>query len=177
MASAARRVPVLPKSLYANVQAFQPSAKHVNADIEIAGSPKAAAIVARAAELEQAHKVDQFARIQDKGRARSEALAAQIKALQKRKAHVDARNQRHEERFITELQAGGYDKIHGFHAEYALKPAPLALQVLDESQIPDEYIRTSFVTAPDKIAIKAALQRGEEINGVALTQKVTLCRK
>lgn len=184
MGSAARRVPALPRSLYANVQAFTPTpvippapAPAAAAGPVVVPAHRAAAIAAHAAEVALSHKVDQFARIQDRGRARAEALAAQIKALQKRKAHVEARHQRHEDRFIAGLQAAGYHEIHGHAYAYSLKPAPLAVQILNESEIPDEYMRTTVVSAPDKVAIKAALQRGEAISGAALTQRVTLCRK
>jgi hypothetical protein len=170
MASALRKP--IPLSKYANMPAFVPAPKPIPAP-----DRKEALERERAGEQRRARKCDQAARVLDLLEARSASLAAEIKALQKAKAAVDARYTRIEDRVIAELQGAGYDRFHGARAEFQLRNAPLALQVENESLIPDEYMRTTVLTAPDKLAIKAALQRGEDIPGVQLTQKVSLVRR
>lgn len=49
--------------------------------------------------------------------------------------------------------------------------------MLDQNAIPAIYIREKLVSEPDKMQIKAALARGEEIAGVRLLQSVSLLRK
>lgn len=54
-----------------------------------------------------------------------------------------------------------------------------ALQIDDATKISDSYMRQPPTPdkEPDKLQIKAALARGEEIPGVHLTQTLTLLRK
>ncbi|HZQ53297.1 MAG TPA: siphovirus Gp157 family protein [Bryobacteraceae bacterium] len=162
MAALATRKPI-PVSKYANVPAFQPAPRPVP--------------LVKAEELRQARKCDQAARVLDKLEARSASLAAEIKALQKRKAAIDARYTRIEDRVIAELQGAGYDRFHGIRAEFQLRNAPLALQVENESAIPPHFFREKIVTSVDKIAVKAAIEAGEDVPGCSLTQKVSLIRK
>ncbi len=49
-----------------------------------------------------------------------------------------------------------------------------SVEILDEKQIPTEYIRTTVktTTSPDKTAIKKAIKSGQTIGGCALVQKL-----
>lgn len=173
MASALRKP--IPVSKYANVQAFQPAPRPVPAP-----DRKAELERERAQQTRLAGKCDQAARVLDKLEARSARLAAQIKALQKTKAAVDARYTQIEDRVIAELQSAGYDRFHGMRVELTLKNCPLAVNITNEKLIPNDYLRTiPASTAPDKIRIKAALERDPdlEIPGCSLTQGVRLERK
>lgn len=55
-------------------------------------------------------------------------------------------------------------------AKYAMTPP--ALEVDDESVVPEEYIKV--VKSVDKTSLKKAVQEGLELEGVRLTQKETL---
>ncbi len=74
-----------------------------------------------------------------------------------------------EDRVIAELQGAGYDRFHGARAEFQLRNAPFALQVEDESAIPPQFFREKVVTSVDKVAVKAAIQAGEDVPGCSLT--------
>ena len=43
------------------------------------------------------------------------------------------------------------------------------VDIADGTTLPDAYIRTTVTTAPDKVALKKALEAGETIDGVTLT--------
>ena len=43
------------------------------------------------------------------------------------------------------------------------------VEILDEAQIPPEYLRTKTESAPDKKAIKAALESGLDVPGADLS--------
>lgn len=51
---------------------------------------------------------------------------------------------------------------------------PQRVEVLNQSAIPNHYIRTNLTVAPDKVAIKAALERGEDVPGCELRQDMKL---
>jgi hypothetical protein len=162
----------IPLSKYANTPAFTPAPKPVPAP-----DRKLELERERAQQTRLARKADQAARVLDKLEAQSAKFAARIRRLQKRKTALDARYTKVEDRVIAELQGAGYDRFHGLRSEFQLRNAPLALQVEDESAIPPHFVREKIVTSVDKVAIKAAMQAGEDVPGCSLTQKVSLIRK
>jgi hypothetical protein len=167
MASPAR-VPHIPIHKYANVPAYTPVAKPAPAP-----APKAE----REREQRQARKIDQANDVLNALNALSARISVRIRELQRRKAAVEARYERIEDRIISEMQDNGYEKCHGVRIEFALRNAPAALKVTDESLIPDDFKRESLIVSVDKTAVKKALVNGAEIDGCELTQKVTLVRK
>ena len=54
---------------------------------------------------------------------------------------------------------------------------PPSVIIYDESMLPESMIRTKTTTAPDKIAIKKAIESGEEIGGARVVQNETLVIK
>ncbi len=125
------------------------------------------------AELKGKKAVDRASKILDRLEGRIEAYDVEIKRLQKRKALAHTRWERVQDECLERMIGAGLDKADAFEVTFS----PAALEVLDESLIPDEYIREKITTSADKIAIKAALARGLEIAGVRLTQKLSLIRK
>lgn len=43
------------------------------------------------------------------------------------------------------------------------------VDIAEGAKLPEQYVTTKVTTAPDKVALKKALEAGEEIDGVALT--------
>lgn len=143
-----------------------------------AAARKAEAHAERNAESRVKRKVEQAHAVLNALEARSKDLARQIKALQKRKQATDARLERIEDRILVEMGDAGLDKVAGLRVTFIARPSGNpSLIVDDEKAIPDEYIRETFSTAVDKLAIKAALDKGVTVPGVSLTQKVSLIRK
>lgn len=166
MPSAARKA--IPISKFANVESFAPSLCKGNR-ISLHNE--------RQQERRQQRKLDQALRVMDAAEARAKHLAELIQALQKVKARAEARRQAIEDRLISELQSAGFERFHSAANEVRLRNAPLALLVTDESEIAPHFFREKVVRSLDKVAVKAALQAGEEVPGCALTQKVSLVRK
>lgn len=159
-----------PAAAYANLQLVRPP-KPTRA------SRKAEANTERDAETRLKRKIEQAHRVLCQLEARSSRLTLAIKELQRRKAVADARASAIEDRILQEM--GAAEKVTGLRVTFSQRPSPLALAVLDETLIPAAYFHPDKLVpgAPDKIAIKAALERGEQIDGVKLTQKVSLIRK
>jgi Siphovirus Gp157 len=128
-------------------------------------------------ELRLKRKCDQADRVLSKIETRCASLAQQIKILHKRKAFLEARAAKIEDRCLEEMSAAGLEKICGMRIALIARPAPAALVVDDESLIPIGYIREKLVSSVDKVAIKSDLAKGVEVAGVHLEQKVSLLRK
>lgn len=127
-------------------------------------------------EIAAKQAIDRANGILDALEARRAIYKAQTAALKKRDELAAARIDHIEDAILTWMEQAKLTAAAGFHVTFTARPAPAALDVLDESLIPDDYIREKTVTAPDKVAIKRALAAGEEIAGVRLTQKISLVR-
>ena len=73
---------------------------------------------------------------------------------------------------FASMQATGDKDLIGLEFEAHIKGKPVAVVINDASKIPAQYMRLPEpkppVPAPDKAAIKAALQKGEAVDGCAL---------
>lgn len=58
-----------------------------------------------------------------------------------------------------------------------LNMTPPRVEVLNQNDIPKQYIRTTLVVAPDKTAIKEALKSGQDVPGVEMRQDLKLSVK
>jgi hypothetical protein len=127
--------------------------------------------------LKQKKAIDRASALLDRLEARAASYAKQIAQLQKRKKQAEARYERLEDAIVTRMQKAGVDYAPGFAVEFSTRSAPAAVQIEDASALPPEYLREKVISEPDKNAIKQALARGVEIEGVELTTRLVLIRK
>jgi Siphovirus Gp157 len=81
-----------------------------------------------------------------------------------------------EERVLELMLEAGLDKLVGNRATLSKRANAFSLVVDDLKLIPAAYLRTKTSTEADKVAIKVALDRGEEVAGVHLLQSISLVR-
>lgn len=76
------------------------------------------------------------------------------------------------------MERAGIEKIECPLFKISIKKNPPAVEILDQLSLPKEYWRTPEpkppVAAPDKAAIKAALQSGVDVIGAQLVQNTRL---
>jgi hypothetical protein len=161
----------IPASAYANLALVpKPAAK--------ATKPRAPEVAAkRDAELHLKRKLEQANTILNRLEARLEAKASAIRCLQKSKNMTAARIERIEDRFLNGMIAARVEKLSGLTTVFTTRQNAASLMIDDDSLIPDQYIRETLTSAPDKVAIKAALARDEEVPGCHLEVSVSLIRK
>ena len=68
------------------------------------------------------------------------------------------------------LNAMGVPKAERALATVSLRPGTLSVRIVDEAEIPSQLMREKVTRAPDKAAIKAALEAGETIPGAELAR-------
>jgi hypothetical protein len=97
------------------------------------------------------------------------AAAASINELAEREAEAADRL---ETALFKSMQATGDSDLVGLEFEAHIKGKPAAVVINDPSKIPESFMRTPEPTppkaVPDKTAIKAALQKGESVDGCEL---------
>ena len=170
----------LPNSAYANL-ALVPLRASAAAN---ATQTERAADIARDRERESTLKrvVERANDVLNTLDARSEQLARQIKQLQIRKAANCARIEKIEDAIVAGMDNAGLKILLGVRCSMRTQPAAAALEVIDESLIPREYMRDAKrpPAQPDKVAIKTALAKLDDVSpadwGCRLTSKISLIR-
>jgi uncharacterized protein YlxW (UPF0749 family) len=163
----------LPAQLYAVPQVARP-ARHI-----AVVDRKKTAVADHERDVRTKRKIEQADRVLNQLADRSKMLAAQIKALQRIKNAADARYEKIEDRIVREMTAARLEKAPGLRVTFSTRLAPASLIVDNENLIPAEYFNEKIVSTVDKVAIKAAIERGVEFKEGALhlAQKVSLIRK
>ena len=76
------------------------------------------------------------------------------------------------------MEKAGLTNAHGWKILLTLKPCPVSVDVFNEKLIPAQYLRTKEVTAPDKAAIKTAIEKEKlTVPGARIVQNISLVRK
>lgn len=103
--------------------------------------------------------------------ATAEAIKAAEAQMAERRKAIENRAKRIKEYLQSCMEIAGMSKIECAHFALTIKNNPASVEVLDEKQIPQDYMRevpASFVI--DKTLIKRAISDGFEVPGAKLTQ-------
>ena len=105
--------------------------------------------------------------------AEVDAIDAEIKALNARKESKKAHLERLKEYTAQALQNAGETKFESARVVFSFRKST-TVNIINADCIPEEFIKTKVETAPDKTAIKKALQNGAVIFGAELVEKQNL---
>jgi len=103
--------------------------------------------------------------------ATAEAIKAAEAQMAERRKAIENRAKRVKEYLQSCMEIAGMTKIECPHFALSIKSNPASVEVLDEKQIPQDYMRevpASFVI--DKTLIKRAIADGFEVPGAKMTQ-------
>lgn len=108
--------------------------------------------------------------------AQGDLLEAHIKAMQAKLKAIRKREGSLKDYLERNMKAAGILKIEADNGSFSAKLVknPPRVDIWDEAQIPADFMRTKTTTEPDKTAIKAAIQAGQDIPGAKLEQGETL---
>ena len=138
---------------------------------------KAGASAEHQRELKLKRAIDRAANAIDRLETRAKSYDALLRTLQRRKQISLQRAEKIENEILERMRAANLVKLTGNDRTLTLRANALSLVVVDPSKVPAEYIREKLIQEVDKVAAKVALQRGEDVAGVKLTQSVSLIRK
>lgn len=136
-------------------------------------------------EVTQEEVADTFDAIKDAMTVKIDALSAiyleaqgdevkidtEIERLKKLKARAGRTKERVTNIAANFLTVMGKDNAKGDQFTFKRRKFPPRVVVADERLLPKEYIKEKITTSIDKIAIKKALQNGEEVTGASLEQR------
>lgn len=100
--------------------------------------------------------------------ADTSAIDAEIERLKARKQVIVNRKQQLRGYLLYNMEAAGIKKIDCPLFTVILRQGVESVEIIDQSQIPNEYVTVEVVEKPDKAAIKAAIKSGKEVTGAIL---------
>mgnify|MGYP001940546257 FL=1 len=102
-------------------------------------------------------------------------LEEHIKQMNEKLKTIKARNQSLKDYLDRNMKAAGIKEIKAddgtFKASFRKSKA---VDVFDEKQIPAEFMRERITVAPDKTAIKKAIESGQEVAGAKIEERLNL---
>mgnify|MGYP000194464091 CR=1 FL=1 len=102
----------------------------------------------------------------------TKAMAAQIKDAEadmaKRRRSLETHAKGLEEYLLLNMVESGISEINSPWFDLKIKKTPASVKIEDNAELPSEFITVKTTEAPNKVALKAALNDGQHINGVSL---------
>lgn len=135
-----------------------------------ADAPERAGLEAEIVRFEEAEvrNVDNIAGYLAFCESQQEFAAAEIKRLQRRKATWEGREERLKTTVERVMKLANVKRLEGNLSTLRLQACPASVEVLDQSIVPQEYIRVTVEESVDKDAAKKALRDGAAIDGLRL---------
>ena len=115
-------------------------------------------------------KADGYARIIRNLEANAVALKTEIDRLTNRRRSIENSIDRLKENLKNAMIATGKEKIKTDLFNVTVVNNPVAVNVIDEKLIPEEYFKVEIIRKLDKISLRDAMKKGEEIQGAELKQ-------
>lgn len=115
-------------------------------------------------------KADGYARIIRNLEANAVALKVEIDRLTNRRRSIENSIDRLKENLKDAMIATGKEKIKTDLFNVTVANNPVAVNVIDEKLIPEEYFKVEIIRKLDKLSLRDAIKNGEEIQGAELTQ-------
>lgn len=107
--------------------------------------------------------------------ATEQALDEHIKAMTEKKKALQNRADKLKDYLARNMLAAGIKEISANDGTFkASFRKSTAVEIFDEAQLPDEFMRQKITFAPDKTAIKKAIESGQEVAGAKLETRQNL---
>lgn len=98
-----------------------------------------------------------------------------VDAIDQRMGQLNDRAKRLQHRFEQKksliswaMQEAAIKKIEAATVTLSLRQTPASVVITDEAALPPSMVKTKTSTSPDKAAIKAALEAGQEVPGASM---------
>lgn len=102
-------------------------------------------------------------------KAKGVAADARVADLRARRERFKRQEEAYRATVLAAMDALGMSKFSDPEFTLSISAGKPKLQIIDDAIIPDRYTEMIMTTSPDKAAIKAALERGEEVPGATMS--------
>ena len=101
----------------------------------------------------------------------------EIKRLQDLKKAKNNAIDRMKESVLNAMNIYGIEKVTSPTITVSIRKNPESVEIINEEQIPSKFLKEKTTVSIDKVAIKKAIQSGENIEGAVLTRSESLSIK
>lgn len=119
-------------------------------------------------------KVESIVKLWRSKVAERDAIKAERYRLEQREKSLDKQADWLKRYVETHMRNMGKSEVKSSLFSIRLQNNPVAVEVLDETIVPEQYTKLHIERKLDKPAIKAAIESGEEVPGVELRQGQSL---
>ena len=125
----------------------------------------------------QIAKVDAMVEYQDHLEAQKVMRKAQVVRLEKANRRADAILERIDNAILRTIEVTGRKSLEGSLYSFSLRKLPPSVEVIDQSVVPPQYIRTTVSESVDKTIAKVDLKNGVAVPGLRLVAGQKVVRK
>lgn len=122
---------------------------------------------------QEQEKVDNFAQFVRIEGARAEALKAEAARLASKARTAANRISYLKERYLDAMQRNGLQKVRGQIYALSVRAADV-VTITNEAILPEKFVMEKTTIMPDKLAIRDALKKGEDVPGAILDKSYSL---
>ena len=121
-------------------------------------------------------KASNYCVVIDNLESSADAIKRAEDRLSRRRKSMENRIRFLRERLKQAMEIAGMQRIDAPQFSISIQPNPPAVEVFEPDLVPEEYLRQSPPPPPepDRLAIKAAIQAGQDIPGARLTRTTRL---
>lgn len=117
-------------------------------------------------------KVENIAKVMKSVEGEAEIIREEEKRLAERRRALESQVIRLKTYVEDNMKSSGIDKVKGRFFSLSLQKNPPSVEIINESLIPNDYIKT--VTSVDKKLILEAIKAGQAVTGCELKQTESL---
>ena len=117
-------------------------------------------------------KVENIAKVMKSVEGEAEIIREEEKRLAERRRALESQVSRLKGYVEDNMRLSGIDKVKGRFFSLSLQKNPPSVEIINESLIPNDYIKT--VTSVDKKLILEAIKAGQAVTGCELKQTESL---
>lgn len=117
-------------------------------------------------------KVENIAKVMKSVEGEADIIREEEKRLAERRRALEAQASRLKTYVEDNMKSSGIDKVKGRFFSLSLQKNPPSVEIINESLIPTDYIKT--VTSVDKKLILEAIKAGQAVTGCELKQTESL---
>ena len=135
-------------------------------------------LISKLEELKQARetKLENIALYAKNLAVEASAIKDEENALADRRKRLEGKCERLKGILINAMKADGSRKLFSPKFEAVIRESKKT-EIIDESLIPQEYLKTKITYTPDKTAIKKAIEEGKQVAGAEVVDNATITIK
>lgn len=122
---------------------------------------------------QQGNKMEYILKLRANAIAQEKMIEDEIERLKSRLDPIKKIIERREQQIDESLRTNGIDSLEVWTYKLSYRKSE-SVEITDETLLPTEFVKTKVTTAPDKIAIKKAINDWQDVSGATIKTNLNL---